>query len=123
MKNWREKIDKIPQNPGVYLFYQKGDLVYVGKATSLRDRIKSYLSPKTNRPIETLIDKIDEVKWEKTNSVLEAIILEANYIKEFKPKYNIKEKDDKSWNYLVITKDDFPKLLAVRERNLKVKDY
>ena len=123
MKNWREKIDKIPQSSGVYLFYQKGNLVYVGKATSLRSRIKSYLSPKTNRPIETLIDKIDEVKWERTNSILEAIILEANYIKKFKPKYNIKEKDDKSWNYLVITKDDFPRLLAVRERNLKVGDY
>jgi len=65
MKNWREKIDKIPQSSGVYLFYQKGNLVYVGKATLLRSRIKSYLSPKTNRPIETLIDKIDEVKWEK----------------------------------------------------------
>ncbi len=80
-EKWREKIDKIPQSSGVYLFYQKGNLVYVGKATSLRSRIKSYLSPKTNRPIETLIDKIDEVKWEKTNSFLEAIILEANYIK------------------------------------------
>ncbi|MFA5228469.1 MAG: UvrB/UvrC motif-containing protein [Candidatus Paceibacterota bacterium] len=123
MKNWREKINQIPQESGIYLFYQKGNLVYVGKATSLRDRIRSYLNPKTNRPIEALINKIDEVKWKKTNSVLEAIILEANFIKEFKPKYNVKEKDDKSWNYLVITKDDFPKLLAIRERNLKPRDY
>jgi excinuclease ABC subunit C len=123
MKNWREKIDQIPKTSGIYLFYQKGNLVYVGKATSLRDRIRSYLNPKTTRPIETLISKVDEIKWEETNSALEAIILEANYIKEFKPKYNVKEKDDKSWNYLVITKDEFPKLLAVRERNLKAKDY
>lgn len=123
MKNWREKIDQIPQASGIYLFYQKGKLVYVGKATSLRDRIRSYLNPKTTRPIETLIDSVDEVKWKETNSVLEAIILEANHIKEFEPKYNVKEKDDKSWNYLVITKDSFPKLLAVRERNLKIKDY
>lgn len=123
MKNWREKIDQIPKTSGIYLFYQKGNLVYVGKATSLRDRIRSYLNPKTTRPIETLINSIDEVKWKEVNSALEAIILEANYIKEFKPKYNVKEKDDKSWNYLVITKDDFPKLLAVRERNLKAKDY
>jgi len=123
MKNWREKIDQIPKTSGIYLFYQKGKLVYVGKATSLRDRIKSYLNPKTTRPIEALINGIDEVKWKEANSVIEAIILEANYIKEFKPKYNVKEKDDKSWNYLVITKDKFPKLLAVRERNLKVKDY
>jgi len=123
MKNWREKIDQIPKISGIYLFYQKGKLVYVGKATSLRDRIRSYLNPKTTRPIEALINSIDEVKWREANSIIEAIILEANYIKEFKPKYNVKEKDDKSWNYLVITKDDFPKLLAVRERNLKIKDY
>jgi len=123
MKKWREKIDKIPQVSGIYLFYQKGDLVYVGKATSLRSRIKSYLNPKTNRPIEMLIDKIDELKWKETKSILEAIVLEANYIKGLKPKYNIKEKDDKSWNYLVITKDDFPKLLSIRERNLRTRDY
>ncbi|KUK49880.1 MAG: Excinuclease ABC, C subunit domain protein [Parcubacteria bacterium 33_209] len=123
MKNWREKIDQIPKTSGIYLFYQKGKLVYVGKATSLRDRVRSYLSPKTTRPIEVLINSIDEVKWRQANSIIEAIILEANYIKEFKPKYNVKEKDDKSWNYLAITKDDFPKLLAVRERNLKAKDY
>ena len=123
MKKWRENISKIPQKSGIYLFYEKGKLVYVGKATSLRVRIKSYLNPKTNRPIEVLIDKIDEVKWKVTDSVLEAIILESNYIKKFKPKYNVKEKDDKSWSYLVLTKDDFPKLDVVRERNLDYKKY
>ena len=64
-----------------YIFLSKGNLVYVGKATLLRSRIKSYLSPKTNRPIETLIDKIDEVKWERTNSILEAIILKRIILK------------------------------------------
>ncbi len=123
MKNWENKIKKIPDSFGVYLFYEKGKLVYVGKATSLKKRIKSYLKPKTGRLIEILIEKVDEVKWQETDSALEALILEANYIKKLKPKYNIKEKDDKSWNFLVITKEDFPKLKAVREKNLIVKDY
>jgi len=123
MKNWKDKIEKIPNISGIYLFYKKGNLVYVGKATSLRGRVRSYLKPKTFRPIESLIGEIDDVKWKVTDSVLEAIILEANYIKKFKPKYNIKEKDDKSWNFLVITKEDFPKLKAVRERNLKINEY
>ena len=123
MKNWRKKIEKIPDCFGVYLFYEKGRLSYVGKATSLKNRIKSYLKPKTGRPIELMIEKIDKVKWQKTDSALEAIILEANYIKKLKPKYNIKEKDDKSWNFLVITKDKFSKLKAVREKDLNFKDY
>lgn len=123
MKNWENKIKKIPDSFGVYLFYEKGKLVYVGKATSLKKRIKSYLKPKTGRLIEILIEKVDEVKWQETDSALEALILEANYIKKLKPKYNIKEKDDKSWNFLVITKEDFPKLKAIREKNLIVKDY
>jgi excinuclease ABC subunit C len=123
MKNWRDKIEKIPNSPGIYLFYNKGVLMYIGKATSLQKRIKSYLKPKTARPIELLIETIDEVQWKVVDSVIEALILEANYIKKLKPKYNIKEKDDKSWNFLVITKEDFPKLKAVRENNLNVKDY
>lgn len=123
MKNWKDKIEKIPNVSGIYLFYKKGNLVYVGKATSLRSRVRSYLKPKTFRPIESLIGEIDDVKWKVTDSVLEAIILEANYIKKFKPKYNIKEKDDKSWNFLVITKENFPKLKAVRERNLNINEY
>ena len=123
MKNWRDKIEKVPDSPGIYLFYNKGVLMYIGKATSLQKRIKSYLKPKTARPIELLIETIDEVQWKVVDSVIEALILEANYIKKLKPKYNIKEKDDKSWNFLVITKEDFPKLKAVRENNLNIKDY
>jgi excinuclease ABC subunit C len=115
----KEKIKNIPDRPGIYLFYKKGELLYVGKATSLKSRVRSYLNPKTSRPIETLIHEIDQVKFKETDSVLEALILEAEYIKKFKPKYNVEGKDDRSWIYLVLTKEDFPKLVAVRGRNLK----
>jgi len=124
MASLEDKIKKMPVNPGVYLFYDKlGELLYIGKATSLKNRVRSYLKPKTLRPIEMMMNQVKNIKWEETDSVLEAVILEANYIKKFKPKYNVKEKDDKSWNYLVITKEDFPKLFAVRERNLEEKKY
>jgi excinuclease ABC subunit C len=124
MANLEDKIKKMPDNPGVYLFYNKeGELLYIGKATSLKNRVRSYLKPKTLRPIEMMMNQVNDIKWEETDSVLEAVILEANYIKKFKPKYNVKEKDDKSWNYLIITKEDFPKLIAVRERNLENEKY
>jgi len=124
MAKLEDKIKKMPDNPGVYLFYNKsGEILYIGKATSLRNRVRSYLKPKTTRPIEMMMNQVENIKWGETDSVLEAVILEANYIKKFKPKYNVKEKDDKSWNYLVITKEEFPKLFAVRERNLEEKKY
>ena len=119
----KSKTEKMPDSPGIYLFYKDKELVYVGKATSLRNRVMSYIRPKTPRPIEAMIGAVTDVKWIETDSVLEAVILEANYIKKFKPKYNVKEKDDKSWNFLVITKEDFPKLEAVRERNLEKNKY
>lgn len=114
------KIKGLPDRPGIYLFYnQKKELVYVGKATCLKNRVKSYfLKLKNYRPIEALISQVTDIKWQETDSALEALILEANYIKKFRPKYNVKEKDDKSWNYLVLTNEDFPKLQSVREHEL-----
>jgi len=123
MANWQNKIKDIPDSPGIYLFYKGKELVYIGKATSLRSRVKSYLNPKTLRPIEVLMKDVTDVKWEIADSVLEAVILEANYIKQFKPRYNVEGKDDRSWNFFVITKDEFPKLLAIREKNLKKSQY
>jgi len=123
MTNWQDKIKKIPDVPGIYLFYKGKELVYIGKATSLRSRVRSYLNPKTLRPIEARMEDVSDVKWKTTDSVLEAVILEANYIKEFQPKYNVKTKDDKSWNFFVITKEEFPKLVAAREKNLKKENY
>jgi len=123
MAEWKDKIKNIPDSPGIYLFYKGKDLVYVGKATSLRNRVKSYLNPKTSRPIEAMMGEVTDVRWKTADSVLEAVISEANYIKEFTPKYNVEGKDDKSWNFFVLTKDEFPRLLAVREKNLKKEEY
>ena len=115
-------LSKLPDTPGSYLFFDsKKELIYVGKATSLRSRVKSYWrGQRSPRPIEEMIHEVVSIKWKATDSVLEAIILEAEYIKKFQPKYNVDGKDDKSWNYIVITRGEFPKVETMREREYKL---
>lgn len=120
---------KIPDKPGVYFFLKGGlirrggEVLYIGKATSLKDRVKSYFLKEligTRGPV--ILDmafKADNIKWQETDSVLEALILEASLIKKYQPKYNTKEKSDKSFNYVCITKEELPKILIVRGRELK----
>jgi len=114
-------IKNLPDNSGIYLFFnKKKELIYVGKATSLKSRVSSYFSGAKNmRPIELLINQVKDIKWIETDSVIEAAILEAKYIKKFKPKYNVIGKDDKSWIYFYLTKEDFPKLKTIREHDFK----
>jgi len=136
----KDKLKGLPDSPGIYLFYnKKKELIYVGKATSLRSRVQSYfrhviptkvgilkkkipafagMTPEGSRPIETMIHEVVDIKTIKTDSVLEAVILEGNYIKKFRPKYNVMWRDDKSWNYICITKDRYPKVEFVREHEL-----
>ena len=116
----QDKLKNLPNSPGVYLFYNKQkELIYIGKATSLKSRVKSYWQgQKTPRPVEEMIHEVQNIKWLKTDSVLEAIILEGQYIKKFRPIYNIKWRDDKSWNYLSLTTDVYPKLETVREHKI-----
>ncbi|MFA6341202.1 MAG: UvrB/UvrC motif-containing protein [Candidatus Paceibacterota bacterium] len=113
----------LPDAPGVYLFKKGGDILYIGKATSLKDRVKSYFSNdliSTRGPlILDMVFQADKVDFTKTDSVLEALILESKLIKKHQPRYNTKEKDDKSYNYIVITKEDFPRVLIERGKNLK----
>ncbi len=118
------QIKKLPDTAGVYLFKKGKEILYIGKATSLRDRVKSYLSADLintrGQFIAQMVSKAEKIDYFKTDSVLEAIILEANLIKKHQPKYNTKEKDDKSYNYVVITKEDFPRVLLVRGRELEM---
>ena len=115
--NLLEKVKKFPQEPGIYLFYNKNkELIYVGKATSLRNRVQSYFrGARSMRPIEQMMHEVMDIKIKQTDSVLEAVILEANYIKKYLPKYNVDGKDDKSWNYVVVSNDLFPRVYTVRQ--------
>lgn len=120
MSRVESKLSQLPDNPGIYLFYGMNNaLLYVGKATSLKQRVKSYWQKQRNpRPIEEMIYQVVDIDWVETESVLEAIIMEANYIKKFNPKYNVLGKDDKSWNYLYLTKDRFPRLATLRQHEI-----
>jgi len=116
------KKTKLPDKPGVYFFHKNGKILYIGKATSLKDRVKSYFSKdliQTRGPLLVdMVFKADSIKSEVTDSVLEALILEAELIKKHQPKYNSKEKDDKSFNYVVITKEALPRVLIKRGKDL-----
>lgn len=118
----------MPDAPGVYFFLDKNKKVlYIGKATDLKSRVRSYFSSdlhKTRGPIITaMVEKARSINWRVTDSVLEALILEANLIKNYKPEHNTDLKDDKSWNYVVVTKEDFPRILLVRGKDLAQVDF
>jgi excinuclease ABC subunit C len=116
-------LSKLPDASGVYFFKgSAGKILYVGKATSLRDRVRSYFSSdiaETRGPlILKMLTDFKLVDFIQTDSVLEALILEASLIKKHQPPYNTKEKDNKSFNYVVFTKEDFPKIFIVRGRSI-----
>ncbi len=130
MADISKKIKSFPNSPGVYIFRDVSrKIIYVGKATSLKDRVGSYfswglsphygdLAPKHSRPIEMMISEVKDIEIRKTETVLEAYILEQELIKKFQPKYNVDGKDDKSFCYVAITKEDFPRLLVVHKTDI-----
>ena len=124
----------MPDSPGVYFFTKGKEILYIGKATSLKNRTKTYFGKdliETRGPLLVdMVFKADKVDFEVTDSVLEAIILEANLIKRHQPKYNTKEKSDKSFNYVCITKADMrhgvnelPRVVIVRGKQLQSQKY
>jgi excinuclease ABC subunit C len=113
----------IPDNPGIYMFRgPKNKLLYIGKAASLRDRVRSYFASDLintrSAAIAGMVAMATTLEWTETGSVLEALILEANEIKRHQPPYNVISKDNKSFNYLVLTQETFPQVLVVRGRDL-----
>jgi excinuclease ABC subunit C len=123
MSTLREQVNNLPDEPGVYFFKQGETILYIGKATSLRDRVRSYFSSDLNATrgplIVRMVEEADRIDFQTTESVLEALILEANLIRKHRPSYNSKEKDNKSYAYVVITDEDYPRLVVVRGRELQ----
>ena len=113
-----EKVEQLPSRPGVYLFKDKrGKVIYVGKAKSLRDRVRGYLKAGDGRyTVAFLMERTADVETLVTASETEALILENNLIKQYKPRYNIRLKDDKSYvSVKITTKDAWPRLLVTRK--------
>jgi excinuclease ABC subunit C len=130
----KEKINELPKEPGVYKFINDGGkVIYVGKAKNLFDRVGSYFSLNFDSSTKTysLVSKIDDISYIEAQTEFEALILEAELIKKYRPKYNINLKDDKSYLYIVIRKETFvindkrtslAKVLTARKTDLQEKD-
>ncbi len=121
-KNIESQIEEIPLRPGVYKFFNKnGEILYVGKALSLRSRVRSYFRDEhTDRPhIVPMIPQIENIETIETSNEIEAVVLESALIKQYMPKYNIELKDDKSYAWIYInTKDELPTVKIVRSTKL-----
>lgn len=112
-----EKLKKLPTNPGCYIYREAdGGVLYVGKAINLRNRVRSYFqqNAKLGAKNERMVRKIVDLEWIVVDSELEALVLECNLIKEHRPPYNVVMRDDKSYPYIVISKEPFPRILFTR---------
>src|SRR5689334_12546250 len=108
----KEQIARLPEQPGVYLYFNAdGDTIYVGKARALRDRVRNYLGAYGNDPkTDALLNEIARLEYIVTDSVVEALALENNLIKQRTPKYNILLRDDKNYPYLQLTTNEATRL-------------
>lgn len=115
--NIKAKLKMLPDTSGVYLMIgNKEEVIYVGKAKILKNRVKSYFNRKIfDEKLKRLLKNITDLKWIETETELEALMLETNLIKKYRPKYNVLMKDDKNYVYLKITEDEYPRVLLVRK--------
>ena len=116
----KTSYNHVPKDPGVYKFFNTtGTLLYVGKAKVLKNRVASYFTNKTllNRKTQRLVSQIDTIEVTIVNSEYDALLLENNLIKENQPKFNILLKDDKTFPFLAVTNERFPKIYATRKVN------
>ncbi len=116
----KKKIENLPDSPGVYIFKNKeGEIIYIGKAGRLPKRVGSYFLKSADPKAKRMVEKVYDLEYKTTETVIEALILEANLIKKHEPFYNIKQKDDKSFLYVVITDEKYPRVVLKRGRDKK----
>lgn len=114
----KKQIDNLPKSPGVYLMYDKNDIViYVGKAKNLKNRVGQYFqNSQKNIKTKAMVEKIVKFEYIVTNSEIEALVLENNLIKKYQPEYNIRLKDDKTYPYIKVTTNElFPRVFVTRK--------
>ena len=126
LADFKKRKKPLPDAPGVYFFLgPRKKILYIGKAASLRSRVRSYFSPdlmETRGPqIVRMVERARSTDFRTTDSVLEALLLEANLIRTHKPRYNTDEKDGKSFNHVVITDELYPRIMLVRGKELEEK--
>lgn len=119
LRKLREKSMRLPQTPGVYLMKNaKGEIIYVGKAKALKNRVSTYFGGQSNQYIKVIkmVEKVADFDYILTDSEFEALVLECSLIKQHMPKYNILLKDDKGYHYIKITKGPWPSITAVKRK-------
>ena len=115
----RDRTSRLPKGPGVYGFKKGREFLYIGKAANIRERVKNHFLQPAYRD-NLFIDKVKKVGFIKTNSEIEALILEANLIKKYQPKYNVVWRDDKNYFFIAITKENYPRISITHQpKNLK----
>ncbi len=122
----KDTLTSLPDSPGIYRYYDKeGVLIYVGKAKSLKKRVTSYFNKQSqyNRKTEKLVSEIKKIEFTLANTEFDALLLENNFIKQNQPKYNILLKDDKTFPYLCILRERFPRIIYTRKYLPKQGEY
>lgn len=117
-ENIREALKQLPDSPGVYIHKDSlGNVIYVGKAVSLRSRVRQYFQSSRNMDpkVRSMVSQISEFEYITVDSEMEALILECNLIKKHRPKYNILLRDDKTYPYIKVTKEEWPRLIKTRQ--------
>jgi len=117
----KNKLSQLPKVPGVYAFKHGRKFFYIGKATNIRKRVKNHFSQSSYRD-NLFINQVKKIGYIKTNSEIEALILEANLIKKYKPKYNVVWRDDKNYFFVAKTVEDFPRIFWTHQTKLKTKN-
>ena len=115
----KDKISRLPKNPGVYAFKKGREFLYIGKASNIRERIKNHFQRPAYKD-NFFINQVKKIGYLKTGSEIEALILEANLIRKYQPRYNVLWKDDKKFFYVAVTKEDFPRIFWTHQPKLKI---
>jgi excinuclease ABC subunit C len=114
----KEKISKLPKVPGVYCFKKGKEILYIGKAANLRERVKNHFQQPSYKDY-LFLDKVEKIGYIKTNSEIEALILEAELIKKIQPKFNVIWRDSKNYFFVAKTKEEFPRIFWCHQKKIK----
>lgn len=117
-------INNMPEGPGSYQYYdERGEIIYVGKAKNLKRRVSSYFTKEQTRKTSLLVSRIRDIKYINVATEQDALLLENSLIKRFQPHYNILLKDDKTYPYICLTKEDYPRIFSTRNKTAKGAEY
>jgi excinuclease ABC subunit C len=116
----KEKISRLPKAPGVYCFKSRKEILYIGKAANLRERVKNHFQQPSYKDY-LFLDKVEKIGYIKTNSEIEALILEAELIKRIQPKFNVIWRDSKNYFFVAKTKEEFPRIFWCHQKKLEVR--